>query len=246
MKKLLLATIAVATVFAAPAFAADLARPAPLYTKAPVMAPSFNWSGLYIGGEAGWQGSDIGISSPGAPLSFSANHDGFAGGGFAGVQGQFGQFVLGVEGGYTAATGSASLGTTPSVNIFFPGGVGTGSVKLRDIWSIGARVGMPFGMWMPYFTGGYGNGHFQFNANSPGFAQSASSDNGGGYAGAGIDYAFANNWIIGAEYRHYFFGSNTVTQSTVGFAAPLQADFNTHTDTVMARLSYKFNFGSMN
>src|ERR1700720_2608971 len=55
MKKFLLATVGlVALGVAAPASAADLAaRP---YTKAPppVIAPIYDWSGFYIGGNGGW------------------------------------------------------------------------------------------------------------------------------------------------------------------------------------------------
>ena len=55
MKKFLLGTVAVALVgMAAPALAADLAaRP---YTKAPppYVAPIYDWTGFYIGGNGGW------------------------------------------------------------------------------------------------------------------------------------------------------------------------------------------------
>ena len=47
--------------------AADMALKAP--PPAPVVA--FDWSGIYVGGDLGWQGSRIGLSSPfpGASLS---------------------------------------------------------------------------------------------------------------------------------------------------------------------------------
>jgi outer membrane immunogenic protein len=238
MKKLILATIAAGTLLSAPAFAADMAVKA----RMPAPSPAFDWSGFYIGGDLGWQGSRIGLSSPavGASLAYAPNHDGFAGGGFAGVQKQFGQFVLGIEGGYLAATGNQSLGTTPAVSVFFPGGTGTGQAKLRDIWSIGARGGISMGMWMPYLTGGYGNGSFQFNGQSAGAVEQASSHNGGGYVGAGVDYAITHNWIVGAEYRHYFFNSKTVTDVGTGFTVPVS--IAPRTDTVLARLSYKFDW----
>src|SRR5580692_6292957 len=98
MKKLVLATIAAGTLLSAPAFAADMAVKA----LPPVASPAFNWSGFYIGGDLGWQSSRIGLSGnngpPGfvpQPLTYSPDHNGFAGGGFVGVQQQFGQFVLG-------------------------------------------------------------------------------------------------------------------------------------------------------
>src|SRR4249919_3609642 len=58
MKKFLLGTVAlIALGMAAPATAADLAaRP---YTKAPppMVAPIYDWTGFYIGGNGGWGSS---------------------------------------------------------------------------------------------------------------------------------------------------------------------------------------------
>jgi outer membrane immunogenic protein len=179
MKKLVLATIAAGTLLSAPALAADMAVKA----RPPVLSPAFNWSGFYIGGDLGWQGSRMDLSDPiGGTLTYSPTHNGFAGGGFAGIQQQFGQFVLGVEGGYLAGTGRDNFSTPASVNIFIPGGTGAAEVRLRDIWSIGARAGLPMGMWMPYVTGGYGNGQFEFSAVSvpaDAFTQQAKTNNGG-------------------------------------------------------------------
>src|SRR5260370_7555813 len=56
MKKVLLTGTALLTLVSTSAMAADLrpARgPAPVYTKAPMMAPAFSWTGCYIGGNAG-------------------------------------------------------------------------------------------------------------------------------------------------------------------------------------------------
>jgi outer membrane immunogenic protein len=247
MQKLLLAIIAVGALCGAPAFAADM----PLKAPPPAPMPVFDWSGFYIGGELGWQGSRIGLSSPSpfATLTYGPTHDSFAGGGFIGAQRQFGQFVLGIEGDYLAATGSGSLGATPSLSIFAPGGTGTAQARLRDLWSIGARAGMAMGMWMPYVTGGYANGAFEFDAQDvpptiPGSEQ-AKSNNGGGYAGVGVDYAVTRNWIVGAEYRHYFFDSKTATGTATfpgfgGFTEPVS--ISPRTDTVMVRASYKFDW----
>jgi outer membrane immunogenic protein len=238
LKKILLATAAAATLLSVPAFAADMAVKAPMMTP----APAFDWSGFYIGGDAGWQGSRIGLSSPapGASLTYAATHDSFIGGGFAGAQKQFGQFVLGIEGGYLAATGNQSLGSTPTTSIFFPGGTGTGQVKLKDIWSVGGRLGLGMGMWMPYLTGGYSSGAFEFDAQDA-LSERASSRNGGGYIGVGVDYALTHNWILGAEYRHYALDSKTVTAvRTDGFTEPVT--IAPRTDTVVARLSYKFDW----
>ena len=50
MKKFLLGTVGLVAlgIAAGPASAADLAA-RPVYTKAPMMAPAYDWSGFYIG-----------------------------------------------------------------------------------------------------------------------------------------------------------------------------------------------------
>ena len=228
--------------------AADMALKAP--PPAPVVA--FDWSGIYVGGDLGWQGSRIGLSSPfpGASLVYAPNHDSFAAGAFIGAQRQVGQVVLGIEGSYMSAFNNANLGATPALSIFFPGGTGTAQAKLRDIWSVGGRLGWAAGRWMPYVTGGYASGSFEFDGQNtpptsiifPGSEQ-AKSNNSGGYIGAGVDWSATDNWIIGVEYRHYALNSRTVTGVTGGpFAFTEPVTFAPHTDTVLARLSYKFNW----
>lgn len=244
MRKFLGAASAIAALnFLSAASAADM----PLKAPAAVTAP-YNWSGFYIGGDAGWQGSTIGLSSPisfgPGPLTYSPRHSSVAYGGFAGYQRQFGQFVLGIEGGYTAATGSVSLGSTPSISIFFPGGTGTGSAKLKDIWNIGGRIGYAMGStgnWLPYLTGGYASGRFGFYATSGGNTQTASAAAGGGYIGGGLEFAAWRNviagsdLILGIEYRHYDFGTKDATASDLEVIR-----FQPKTDTVVARASFKF------
>jgi outer membrane immunogenic protein len=239
------AAIALSLAFTAAASAADLARPAPVgqapvYTKAPILP--YNWSGFYFGGEAGWQSSSIGLSSPGDPLTYDPRHSSFAGGGFLGYQHQFGAFVLGVEGGYVAATGNESLGATPAISIFVPGLTGTAQAKLKDIWTAGARAGWAVNNWMPYVTGGYASGRFEFDAQDVGapITEQANSTNSGAYFGAGIDWApMMNGLIVGVEYRHYDFSTSTVTGvNTAGGSEPVK--FAPTSDTVMGRVSYKF------
>jgi outer membrane immunogenic protein len=244
--KVLTGVAAIAVIFATPVLAADMPVKAPPCCAAPV----YDWTGFYFGADIGWQGSRIGLSSPlpGLPLAYSEAHDSLAGGGFIGVQKQFGQFVVGVEGDYLAATGNASLGATPDITIFGPGGTGTGQVELRHIWSVGGRLGWAAGRWMPYIAGGYANGAFEFNAqNVPPAApetESAKSNNAGSYLGAGIDWAVANNWIIGAEYRHYGFSTQTPTGVQSGtFVGTEPVNISARTDTLLARVSYKFDWG---
>src|ERR1019366_7209389 len=82
------------------ASAADLSRPAPVYTKAPMMAPPFSWTGFYIGGNIGgaWAHNDVTDSFYGLNFSGGNNNGVFLGGGQIGGNYQFSNFVVGVEG----------------------------------------------------------------------------------------------------------------------------------------------------
>jgi outer membrane immunogenic protein len=244
MRKIFIAAALLGTT-AVSASAADMAVKA-AYTKAPVMAPVYDWSGFYVGGDIGGQWSDIGISSPTGPLAYGFRHDSFAVGGHAGYQHQWGQFVLGVEGAYMAAFDQSGQLATPSVSIFIPGGTGIATAKLKDIWSIGGRVGWAPSNWMVYATGGYASGSFAFDAAS-GVAgtEHASARPDGFYIGGGVEYAVAQNWILGVEYRHYEFDTKTAASTTTnfnGFTEPVR--FDAKTDVVMGRVSYKFNWAS--
>ncbi len=243
MRKILLA-IATSIFAAGSASAADIAaRP---YTKAPVIAPVYDWSGIYLGADAGWQGSRIGLSNPtpGNPLTYDPQHDSFALGAHVGYQKQWGQFVLGIEGGYTAGFDEVSF-TTPSISIFSPGGTATTSAKLKDLWTVGGRIGWAPGNVLLYATGGYANGAYGFSAVNTGGvgAQNGTARLDGAYIGVGVDWApFNNNWLFGVEYRHYEFDARTINVASTGFVFVEPIRFDPTTDTVMGRISYKFNW----
>jgi outer membrane immunogenic protein len=254
MKTFIAAAAIATTGFVGTASAADIPARMPLKAP-PLVERSYDWTGFYLGGDVGWQRSSIGLSAifagAPAPLSYSPAHSSVAYGGFLGYQYQFGQWVLGVEGGYTAASGSGDLGAVPATTIFFPGGTGTASAKLKDIWNLGARAGFAVGSqgnWLPYLTGGYASGRFQFSGVTTGVAasESASTTAKGGYLGAGLDWALmtnsflGGNVILGIEYRHYFFETATAQDALVNVAGNVLVNFKPKTDTVMARVSWKF------
>jgi outer membrane immunogenic protein len=242
MRKLYLTTAAIVALMVDTSFGADLRAPA--YKAPTVLPPVSDWSGFYIGVFGGGQASRIGLSNPDidGSLVFTPNHTSATVGGFVGVQRQFGQIVLGVEGGYLAAFDRARLVTPSQGSIFEPGGEGTAQAKLRDIWSVGGRIGWAAGQWMPYLTGGFANGSFQFDAlDQDDISERARATTSGGYFGGGVDWAVTSNWIVGVEYRHYAFRAKTVT----GFISDESTEpvrFAPSSDTIVGRLSYKFNW----
>jgi len=173
------------------AFAADLGRPAPapVYTKAPLAAAQYSWTGLYAGGQAGygWSPDDVNTAangigqqppSPGAiadaaafGLHFPTAPKGFLGGGTLGYNIQTGQFVWGVETDLSWADikGTSSQGATVPVAVI-PGIFGTtagvAQQKIDAFGTLRARLGFtPVDRLLVYGTGGLAYGHVESNTN---------------------------------------------------------------------------------
>jgi outer membrane immunogenic protein len=87
------------TILSGSAMAADLSLRPPVHTKAPTMAPRYNWTGLYIGinGGAGWGASHFDFPRLGTTTGDFSTSGGFVGG-TIGVNWQTSNLVFGVEG----------------------------------------------------------------------------------------------------------------------------------------------------
>jgi outer membrane immunogenic protein len=237
-----------------------------------------DWSGVYFGVGSGYQWSDIDVRhvpsgvNPGAGsantgIGISSSHDESFVSAHLGVQHQFGVIVLGIEGGWMSTLrdnkGSSEFcDSVPAVlanPLITPGNFC--SARLNDILTIGGRAGWAAGRWMPYVTGGYANGAFDFenripSAGAAGAAgatqlqETAHARLGGWYIGGGVEWAISPGWTAGVEYRHYDFDSQTATAycaSTGGVSgcAPLgsaleKVKFDATTDTVSARVSWRW------
>ena len=107
MRRALLGVAAIAALAAGPAVAADLrARPAPVYKSPPPVAPSFTWTGCYVGGNVGgaWaykrESDPTRLVRPFLPGQDLGSHaaGGFIGGGQVGCDYQVGSWVIGAQG----------------------------------------------------------------------------------------------------------------------------------------------------
>ena len=184
MRNLLLAATAL-TVVSAPAFAADLpARTAP---AAPVVyAPAFTWTGFYVGLNAGYgwaDGTDVFVTRPtGVVDSFTGgSNGGFTGGGQIGYNWQSGAFVFGLE----ADIQYADFSSSPTYGVYPLSG------SEGNYWgTVRGRLGYAIDRTLLYVTGGlaYGDVGTQLDRFGGGDAQA------GWVLGAGVEYAFTNNW----------------------------------------------------
>ena len=239
------------------ATAADLAaRP---YTKAPMMAPTWDWSGFYIGGNVGYgisrSPTTSSLLAPTTPptIAFSSTSpttaDGVVGGGQIGWNKMFApSWLFGIEADIQAADQKG----TSRTGLDFAGPGQFFSVESRLNWfgTVRARLG-----WtatpdtLLYVTGGYAygevetrNSSFVTGGGGPVAAgSSAKSVKDGWTVGGGVETRLWNsNWTAKAEYLYVDLGS----QGAANLAGPVPSfsqvsnvDFKDH--VVRVGLNYK-------
>lgn len=229
MKRLVLGSIALAAIMSTQAFAADMA----VKTRPIVVDPPFDWSGFYIGGGTGGVWTEAKRFMPDLPLVFvpptlfTAHSNDWIYNVHGGVQGQWGRWVIGLEGAYNGT--QRDMRANVSVSPPEPFTMLSATTLITDLVTIGPRVGYTWDRLMVYGTGGYAGAHldgrysctvggtFVFPGrapcNFPLFGTFADLNlggktwNNGWFAGVGFDYVvfkgtFADI-LLGAEYQHF-------------------------------------------
>jgi outer membrane immunogenic protein len=221
MRHLTLATAGFLAALVVPASAAD-----PM-GELPMTAPGFDWTGYYAGMQAGygWGISDIEGTS-GTPFSASPDIDGgFIGAHVAGLW-QFNQVVLGgvAELNYAPIAGAVEIGPGNSI--------GTG---IQWFGSVSAKAGFAVDRVLVYGTGGVAFAGIETSQDSiETFARTHT--NVGWTLGAGVDYALTDQFVVGAQYRYYDFGSEHYD----GTDTFLDRKQDVKLNAVSLNLSYKF------
>jgi outer membrane immunogenic protein len=235
MKRILLTTASLGIVaIASPAFSADLA----MYTKAPVRAaPTYDWSGYYIGvfGGGGYGNHNLNnATGPAGNANFTANYSaqGALAGGEIGYNVQSGSFLVGIEGDYSwsdiKGDDSFALGANDAT-------------KLRGVGTVRARAGFTVDRWLMFFTGGWAYGDLLHTNTDPvlgidQFAVHRSGLTGGG----GIAYALTDNVIGKLEYRYYDLGAYSRGNGALTSNGQLPYTVNTTYSVMTVGLDFKF------
>ena len=242
MKKFLLSAVGlVALGMAAPASAADLAaRP---YTKAPppMISPVYDGTGFYIGANGGWGQSRncwgiVPVAGAVIPDGCSDRSGGLIGGQI-GYRWQANQFVFGLE-----AQGDWADLHGSRVSIFNP--AFTLGTKTDGIGLFTGQLGYAWNNVLLYVKGGAAvtSNRYDISTTLGGIGlASASSTRWGGTVGVGLEYGFAPNWSIGAEYDHLFMGD---ANNSFSVANPIVAGalnrISQDVDMVTLRINYRF------
>lgn len=246
MRVTLLATAIIGSFVAGGALAADLGAraPAPVYRAPPV----WSWTGCYVGGNVGygWQDNRVYDVESGVGAG-SDTGDGIVGGGQIGCDYQTSAWVFGVQGMFDGASVKGSHA--------YPGNP-TETLKADTSWfsTQTVRVGYAIApQTLLYVKGGLAEVQIGYKDDDPSVSEtspywgSANVTRVGGTIGAGVEYSFARNWSVFAEYDYAGFGAHNTTLS---YTAPNPANATPYAyretndlQTVLVGLNFRFDLG---
>lgn len=219
----------------APAMAADMPS-SQLLPPAPALPDLYSWTGIYLGVQGGYSwgqertsfSDTLGRAFNGA--AFRQSSDSALGGAHAGFNYQMGSIVFGIEGDVEALDVGETL-VAPGM---------TARVKRDWQASVRGRVGFAMDRFMIYATGGAAFTDFDYHLYDSATGLSASADRSktGWTAGAGVNFAYTDNLILGAEYRYTDFGK--VNHAGGGPLLGLTVRHEPATHTLRASVAYKF------
>ncbi len=184
---------------------------------------AYDWTGLYAGGNIGYGFGTVATTASGNPQN---DLRGFSGGAELGFNLDLGGLVVGAE-----VDGQVSnLGYSQT-----SGGAIISAYSMDYFGSARGRVGFAYNQFLPYVTAGVvgGLGTGKFTAMGGTFSQYNLHT--GWTAGAGLEYAAADNMTLKLEYLYTDLGSKTYF---AGFGTPVDVTFRFGT----IRLGANFQF----
>ena len=247
MKPIVVA-ILLSLVTAGRAAAADVAPPAPLPPSAPAnyypaTAP-INWGGIYLGINGGYGFGSSNWTNAGVSTSGFTTDGALVGGTIGLNYAGYGGLMFGVEGDldWSALKGSSSTAACAGL------GVTTGAAcETQSEWLSTARVraGYAFNRILIFATAGAAIGDFQVALNPPATFLSVGPQL-GWTVGAGIEFAFTDNWTAKVEYLYVNLGT---VSCPVGASCPQAnaagvstASVSLAESLVRAGINYKFSW----
>lgn len=220
----------------------------------------YDWTGLYLGihggyADADWDG-DLTYDPGTGPMpelwddpGQAIDGDGWLGGVQVGFNKQFGSFVVGLEADYSFA----DVGGEESYTMLSGDPTWTIKPQLDELGTVRARLGFALDNILFYGTGGVAYGKTKadekvtYTGDFVAARASADEDHIGWTAGAGLEWGFASNFSLGAEWLYIdlgeadyrFVGTNYVSDpdsphTTDSFPADLTMN------VFRAKLNYRF------
>ncbi len=224
-------------------------------------APSFDWTGPYVGVHLGYGQGDSDtyvnplplprIPNDQAPLTLRTGPGGITGGVQAGYNYQMGCFVAGIEADFSGSGMSGSQSVSPILlnnGGTFPGVVSAhentnwfGTLRPRLGYTVKPTV-------LIYATGGLAYGNVSYSANTDfgagfnSYPASFSTTNVGWALGGGVEYAISKHWTVKAEYLYMDLGNESVIAGPVSPNPPFTEGYSwsTAANIFSVGASYKF------
>jgi outer membrane immunogenic protein len=247
MKRILIAS-ALALAAGGQALAADLPPPPPA-PRAPAtyipVAPPYNWTGFYIGGNLGAGFTSASFSDslvPGSTFTNSSNTT-FLGGGQVGVNYEFwGGVVVGAEAMFDWAPNQNNTITATN-----GGATATATINNRWLTTATGKLGYAWDRVLLYGKGGgawVGTNNSNLTADGVPLAVTSGSNNNLGWTGGvGVEWAFWGTWSARAEYDYIGLNNQTFTAAALP-GNPFSSDVITaksrSINMVTAGVNYKF------
>jgi outer membrane immunogenic protein len=243
-----------------PAAAADM----PVKARPLVAAAVYDWTGFYIGGHGGggWGSKDVSAPSfPFAgtvitPAASTNNLSGWLAGGqigfnFQGGPGLFGgRWVIGAEAQASWARLTDTVACSAVVTIPGVGPVPLNvncSSKVDSLGTIALRLGSAFDRTFIYSKVGAAWTHDKYRddvTTPPPLSFEGSETRWGWMVGAGIEYAFGNNWSGKIEYNYLDLGTETVRYSSVAPAPAAFVDASIRERVQLVKVGINYRFGA--
>jgi outer membrane immunogenic protein len=210
-KILCLAVSSLVVAFATDAGAADLDLP----FKAPVPATVYNWTGCYVGANAGGGTSWSTFSDS----EYYGHGTGAVAGGQVGCNYQIKKFVVGLEGElFWSGINHTYSETEPESGTAYIGGLYQDSEQSQNLWdaTLALRAGFtPLDDLLIYGKLGAAWGSYRLTYNCCNYAPTYSTNEtenaqatvAGLVFGAGFEYAITPNWSVKFEYEYIDYGS---------------------------------------
>jgi opacity protein-like surface antigen len=252
MKKLLLTSAALAAL----SFGGNAALAADMPVKAKPVVILCDWNGFYIGVSWGWACADVDrrfdLLGPGGVVSdFNTKGDNWIYDLHIGVQGQWGNFVGGIEANWSLTNkglkGITNLPEPPFIADL------AGVHRVSEIYQAGIRLGWAWDCWLFYVSGGWAlaqidHGYKEQSTGEFTFLNfSGVTHNEGWYVGIGGEYVLHRGTVVdvvsGFEYQHFEFDEERAfcVNSSAG-CTPLNVNdyhVKADVDVFRARLSIK-------
>ncbi len=225
MKRLLLAGVGFAALLATPALAADAPpgryMPPP---RAPAYVPFFSWNGFYVGINAGYgfgQSNWTNTTTSATTGDFDIN--GGLIGGTIGYNVQLSSVVVGFE----ADIAWSNIKGSSTTNC--------AACETSNNWlgTARGRIGYAFDRFLPFLTAGAAFGDIEGTFGPRQFSETQV----GWAAGAGVEYAFVNNWSAKIEYIYVDLGTASCSAACSG-TVPFDVSFTS--SIIRGGLNYKF------